>query len=363
MSKKTKRLLGILLLLVCVVLVYVAVTKLVKEEEPDNSNEPEAVSQVGIEAVQGMVYASEETSQEAVSLIRKSNIWYYEEDEEFPIDQEYVTSMVKTAAEVTANRTVDNPSEDLSEYGLDNPLTTVTLKLGSGKQEVFYIGSYNQAVEGYYLKLEGSDKIYVVSGQMKFAYDMTLYDIAKKEEYPLVESTSFTHIKIENGETVTEIKGVIEEGADEYISSNQYVEKVTTWKISENGAVYKTGDQTKLQSLITSLSGMDYTHMQEFRSDETKKAKYGLDESAIKVTVDYEVLDETTARQVTNKDGISEIVCDTLEKQYVLYIGKKIVGSGYYEEYCVQIEGSKGIYTIESELLDAIVEMSAKDYY
>jgi len=81
------------------------------------------------------------------------------------------------------------------------------------------------------------------------------------------------------------------------------------------------------------------------------------------LTVDYEVLDETTAREVEGEDGISEIVCDTIEKQYVLRIGNQIPEDGFSDpEYYVCLEGSDVIYTITVESLENIVNISADKY-
>lgn len=365
MKKKAVRLAVIFVLLVAVIAALLIVLKQTKEEEPEKK-EQKAVSQTEVEDIEKLTYSCEATSGESVTLVREKNIWYYDKDRDFPLDQEYVTNtMVKTASQATANQTIENPDGNMSSYGLDNPVLTIVLGKITGEEVTMHVGSYNESVEGYYLKVEGDSNLYLINGELVFGFDMTIYEIADKEDFPLVEKTSFTHIKIERPDSVTEFKGEIEEGAETYISEKDYVEKIKTWKISDNGAVYKTGNQDKAQALIEQLASFDYDSMVAYHvtDEERSSAKYGFDTTKTVLTVDYEVLDETTARQVEGEGGINEIVCDTIQKQYVLEIGARVPENGFDDPaYYVSLAGSDVIYTMTADMLDVVVNMNAKDY-
>ncbi len=363
MKKKTKRLIVVGVLLVFLLVLLLVVTSLRKEEEV-GEKPPESVSQTEVKDIEGITYTSDSTSGEAVSLIREKNIWYYENDKEFPLDQDYVTNnMVLTAAEATANRTVENPTDNLAEYGLDNPAVTITLKKVTGDEVHMSIGSYNESVEGYYLQVEGDENIYLVDGQMVFAFDMSVYDIADKEDYPYVEENSFVHVKIEKGGKTVEFKGQVKEDAQEYLTSNYYYEKIKTWMISKYGSSYKEGNQTAIQELIAQLAILDYSSMIDYHAEEAELKAFGIDEDCVVLTVDYQVLDESTAREVEGADGITEIVCDTIDKQYVLRIGDEVPGDGFSDpEYYVSMEGSDVVYTMDAASLEAIVELNVKNY-
>lgn len=365
MKKKAVRLIIVFALLAVLIAVLFIVMKLTKKEKTPQK-EPESVSQTEVADIEGLTYRCESSGGEEVSLVRENGIWYYEKDRDFPLDQEYVTNtMVKTAAQAAANKTIENPSDDLASYGLDNPVLTITLKKITGDTVTMNIGSYNESVEGYYLKVDGDSNIYLVNGELVFGFDMTIYELADKEDFPLVETTSFTHIKIERPDSVIEFKGEIEEDAETYISQKDYVEKVKTWKMSDNGSVYRTCSQDKVQELIQLMSGYDYESMAVYHAtaEERSSDKYGFGASKTVLTVDYEVLDETTARQVQGEGGINEIVCDTIQKQYVLEIGAKVPENGYDDPaYYVSLADSDVIYTMTADMLDSIVNMDAKDY-
>lgn len=364
MHKKKVRLLVCIFLFVVVTIALVFVRQLTKDKK-EPKKEAQSVSQTQVKDIEGLVYRSESTNGEEISLVRKKDVWYYEKDKEFPLDQAYVTNnMVLTAAQATANRKLENPSEDLSEYGLDDPSTTIILKKITGDEVTMHIGSYNTNVEGYYLKVEGDDAIYLVDGQMVFAFDMSIYEIADKEEYPLVEEGSFVHVRILKEKKVLEFKGEVEENAPKYVSKDSYMEQEKTWSVSDNGTAYRKGNQQAVKELIAKMAAFDYSKMIAFHADEEQKRQYGLDEEhAVVLTVDYQVLDETTARQVEIEDGITEIQCDTLDKRYELYIGDKTPNDGFdEEEYYVCMKDSDVIYTMSAESLEDIVQMNAKNF-
>lgn len=365
MKKKFITLLVVVILLAVLLVVFFCLKDSNEKKEKDAQEiKTEAVSQTEVKDIEGIIYASESTSYEAVSLVREKDIWYYEEDKEFPLDQNYVTNnMVLTAAEASANKTLDNPTEDLTQYGFDNPRTEITLRKINGDTVHMVIGDYNESVEGYYLKVDGDDKIYLVDGQMVFAFDMSVYEIADKEDYPLVEESSFVHIKAQKGEKTLELAGEVEENAKEQIVNSSYMEKMKTWKISKNGGTYQKGNQEAIQELIANLSAMDYSGMMDYKPDKKALERYGLGEDAMTLTVDYQVLDEMTARQVEIEDGITEIVCDTIDKQYVLKIGNPVPEDGYSEpEYYVAMEGSVAVYSVTAETLRNLVEFNEEAY-
>ncbi len=362
MKKKKTRIILCIVLLLVVTAALILVKQLTKEKK-ETKKKVQPVSQTEVKDIEGLIYRSESTGGEEVSFVRDKDIWYYEKDKEFPLDQSYVTNnMVLTAAQATANRTLENPSGNLSEYGLDNPHTTITLKKITGDKVTMHIGSYNENVEGYYLKVEGDDRIYLVDGQMVFAFDMSIYEIADKEDFPLVEESSFAHIHIQKDKRVLELKGEIKENTPKHVTKDSYMEQEKTWSVSDNGTAYREGNQQAIKELIAKMTAFDYSKMIAYRADVDEKKQYGLDEEhAVILTVDYQVLDETTARQVEVADGITEIQCDTLDKQYVLYIGQEIPDDGFDgAEYYVCMKDSDVIYTISAESLADIVLMDAK---
>lgn len=362
MGKKGKRLIGVVGVLFLVMLVYVVVTKvIIGNTDTEDDTTRIAVSQIGAENITAFSYACEETNGEFLTMIRENDIWYYEEDRNFPLNQSFVTSMAKTAAEINASRVLEGDLQELSEYGLENPSLTAHVTQKNGDIVTFYVGDYNETAEAYYLKKEGDSNIYLVNGSLKMSFDMSLYELVKMEEYPTVETGSFVHVKIEKDDLVMEIKGVVEEDASEYIENN-YLEKEKTWYISVDGSEYKKGNQVRIKALIEELSGYSFFREVNYKAENSELVSYGLENPSITITVDYQVLDETTARVVEHGDRINEIVCDTLDKQYILYIGNETSDKVYAEDYYAKLKNSNAICTVETSTLNRILELNVDQY-
>ncbi len=178
MNKKVLRIVIILIVLAALVGAYFALTTFVKDDGDEESAEDTvAVSQEGVENITAMSYLSDETNGEYISLHKENDVWYYDADNEFPLNQTYVTAMAKSVAQIEADRELEGEIADLSEYGFDNPLVTVKVEYKDGTNKTVYVGNYNESTENYYLKTEEPDTIYRVDGSIKLNFEMGLYDI------------------------------------------------------------------------------------------------------------------------------------------------------------------------------------------
>lgn len=363
MGKKGKKLLIISLILLLLLAVYgIAMAVMNKDKKEDEDNQGIAVSQVGTENITSFSYSCEDTENEFLTLYKENDIWYYKQDKDFPVNQDFVTAMAKSAADVSASRKLEGDVQELSAYGLDNPTVTVHLNLKDGSEKTFYIGAYNESAESYYLRIEGDSSVYLIDGSLKLNFTMGLYDLAQMEEFPLVETGSFVHVKVEDNDTTMEIKGSVKEDAEEYVGEKNYLEQEKTWLVSKDGSVYEEGNQNNLKTLIEAMSAYEFYREVNYKASDEDLESYGLKDPAVTLTVDYQVLDEKTARIEQRGDNINEVVCDTLDKQYILYIGDKTNDTNYADDYYVRLEGSDIIYTMEKNTIEAIINLNVNDY-
>ena len=369
MSKKVKRLLLVVVVLCVLTALYFILTKTVlKPDDEENKNEQKdniAVSQVGAENIRSFSYCCADTNNEFLTLIKdKGDVWHYEKDESFPLNQKYVTVMAKGLGSIKAERVIlKEEAGDLSEYGFDNPTISIRFTENDGTETACYIGNENASTENFYFRIEGDSNIYQINADLKVNFTMGLYDLFDMEDYPLVETSSFRHVEIQNGDQTMHLKGVIEEDAEEHISINSsYMEKDTSWYVGVGNEDYKLGNQITIKALIEELSKFAFYRAVDYNVDENKYAKYGLDQPKAVIKVDYQVLDETTARTVEVAEGISEIQCDPIDKQYTLYVGNASNDTNYADDYYVRLEGSTKIYTIESSALERFLQLDSSTY-
>ena len=62
-----------------------------------------------------------ESSGGRIDLVRTDKGWVYEEDKTFPLNQNFVDTMLDKTAQLTARRFVAEGSRHFGEYGLDRP--------------------------------------------------------------------------------------------------------------------------------------------------------------------------------------------------------------------------------------------------
>lgn len=363
MSKKWKKLLIIGLILLLLLAAYgITMTFMDGKKKEDKGKQDVAVSQVGTEHITSFSYSSEDTGNEFLTFYKEKDIWYYQEDKEFPVNQKIVTVMAKAAADLNATRKLEGDVQELSAYGLDHPAVTVHLNLKDGSKKSFYVGSYNESTESYYLRMDGDSSIYLVDGNLKLNFTLGLYDLVQMEKFPLVETGSFVHVKVEKNDGTVEIKGTVKDDAKKYVGQKNYLEQEKTWLVSHNGSEFQEGNQESLSALIGAMSGFEFYREVNYKASEQDLESYGLKNPAVTLTVDYQVLDESTARVEQRESNVNEVVLDTMDKQYVLYIGDKTKDTNYANDYYVRLKGSDIVYTMEKSTIEAILDININDY-
>lgn len=82
--------------------------------------------------------------------------------EDVAIDQTSARDIVRTASHVEAEDTIREDLNNLPEYGLDDPIATITAKYSDGKTNTYYFGNNAPGSGTYYMLIDGIDKVYNV---------------------------------------------------------------------------------------------------------------------------------------------------------------------------------------------------------
>ncbi len=86
-------------------------------------------------------HVSIENANGTLYFFKKDDNWVYEEDENFPLDEDTFENLVSILEEVSAVRTLEGAGSP-DEYGLSKPAVTVTAETGDGVKQELYIGRY-----------------------------------------------------------------------------------------------------------------------------------------------------------------------------------------------------------------------------
>ena len=123
---------------------------------------------------------------------KTDDTWISENDEKLDVDEDQISTMIGTLSSITADSTIPD-AEDLSEYGLDEPVQTLNLSFADGTTKELIFGMENEIVGGQYVKVSGDDHVYLVDSTFTSStMNKSLEDLQKieKEEDDTADSAA-----------------------------------------------------------------------------------------------------------------------------------------------------------------------------
>ena len=287
---------------------------------------------------------------EKMTFDRSDESWQYADDADFPLNEDYINTMLNTISEVVSYRTIDE-TDDLEQYGLEDPVCRVEVALtdeteGNMPDETetvsLSIGSESAMGGRRYISI-GDGNIYMVDSSVLDSFSYGLLDVVEKDEIPAMTQTN--RFTIQTRDNAMEIDFLEESGlsySDEYI-----------WFLNKDGE-YTALDTDMTYDLIDTVGTMAWGDCVDYDASENL-SKYGLDDPAATVSVEYTTTVQTDTGQ-TDEDG--EPVYDTEETAaaFVLEIGD------YTGDYCyARAAGSDIVCLIDESIADALIYADADD--
>jgi Domain of unknown function (DUF4340) len=95
-------------------------------------------------------------------------------------DQDAVSQLVSSVATVNADRVVEDKASGLSQYGLEPPVTEVTLTTKDGKTRRLLLGDDAPTSGGAYAKVDGDARVFTVASYTKTGFDKSAKDLRDK---------------------------------------------------------------------------------------------------------------------------------------------------------------------------------------
>lgn len=93
---------------------------------------------------------------------KKEKDWVLTQPSDIKVDSSAVSSLTSDILALNADKVIEENAADLSKYGLATPGTKVTVKLTDGSLKVLEMGDSTPTKDGYYVKLQGSNKVYTI---------------------------------------------------------------------------------------------------------------------------------------------------------------------------------------------------------
>lgn len=336
-NRQAMKMTAAVIVLVIVVAAYFGISMWNKSEADKEEAENASIELLDITA-DDIDKFSYEYNGETITFVKEDGTWYLDSDRDFPVKQTSIEGKLSSVASTTASREIEISEDNLADYGLDEPVNTITVTDNNGNETIFEIGDQNGTSSEYYCRLNESNKVYMISSSLDSMMSFDVYTVADMSTFPTISSDSIKELTVDDG--------------------NQS----------------KVLDKDEDSSAFTAISSLYYTNQIDYDCEDM--SKYGLDEPQYTVTIKYleETEDETeedtdtqaadeteTLSDETSETGDTEETEETYDEAdlttVTLYIGDS-TDSGYY----VRVDDSTEVHMISSDDVENITgSLSSED--
>lgn len=278
-----------------------------------------------------------ESEERTLEFALEGEKWIEVNNEGLPIVQATMNNLTAAFTELSATHTVEEKTENLSEYGLDNPRLILTGRNAEGKEAVIYVGIQNAVTSEYYIYTEAVPGVHTVAAVRMNYFARSLMDFAELPEYPYVTEGNFESLEIVNGDE--HMKAETLEKSDYDMSG------MMTWYVTEPFEHEYVAHTTTLDKVMAAVADLSYSKAESYNPAEAELEKMGLAQPQKELAFRYkEYSDGTTENQEVS--------------DYHLYIGNQKEGTDYYY---VREADSGLVLLMGKEALDEVFSYTAKD--
>ncbi len=243
--------------------VYVAVFE--RGKPADDQLEGTAVWAVQADRVQRLEL---DNGRERVVLARDGQSWRVVQPVAWPADTVAVRELLDSVAGLKAERTVAEEGADLSSFGLVRPSFRLQVELAGGQQRRLLVGDKSPVADSYYVQVEGSPAVYLVSGWWLDRLRKSAHDLRDKRvaNFPVDQVRRVRLIRSDTSQPLVEL--VRQEG---------------TWRMAAPFADLAEADE--VESLLWALNGLV---AEQFVDRPGPASSYGLDRPRLLVELQGE---------------------------------------------------------------------------
>lgn len=270
MKKKTKHLLVLACILICLLIAYLVIPSFMENNEDTEDGETNQevldVTEFSTEDIASYSYKNENYE---ISFLVTDDGCVNTEDANFPVNLSTVAGQLTLLGDMTYLTVVDNTNKE--DFNLVNPPVTMTVTLKDGSVRNFAIGDQAPYDSNFYLLDVDKDIIYLVGIDLYSEFTTTWTTLVNKETVVSVATDQIIDVTVESDEfqpiTIT------------YDETLEY-----PWQLSTQEGTF-AGDS----DLITEKLGIFNTYIFRYvyEYDVQDLDQYGLTDPSTTVTVRY----------------------------------------------------------------------------
>lgn len=239
-----------------------------EEKVEQIKNSGETILTIPIDTVTALSW----TNEDGTFSFTKGEAWTYDGDFAFPVDEEKVNELLAQFEDFAAAFVI-NDVEDYAQYGLDEPICTISITAGEETYTV-ELGDFSKMDEQRYVSI-GDGKAYLVNHDPLDEFYAVLRDMILDDTIPEFDTA----------------KQIAFTGSENYTIS--YDEE--TKSICADDVYFTDGkplDTAVITEWLTSLHELDLTNYVSYNVTDEELETFGLDEPALAITLDYSSSDE-----------------------------------------------------------------------
>lgn len=273
-SKRLCILLGVLLVFSVLTL---GVSKYEKRREKIK-NSDEIIMELSSEDITSLSWEYEKEK----LAFHKDKTWLYDEDENFPVDEEKIGRLLKNFESFGVSFIIEE-AKDLSQYGLDNPLCKISIGAGEKTYEIL-LGDYSTMDEERYVSI-GDGNVYLVRDDPLESFDVKLKDMIQHDEIP--EFDSVTEIEFSGSENYKAV----------YKKDQKITYSAEDLYFVKDGSKELPLDTEKVENYAEIIRELNLTDYMTYHVTDEELETYGLDDPELTVDLQYGIQDEDSERK------------------------------------------------------------------
>ena len=256
--------LGVLsgVLIIACVAALVALHTNEKQEEIKTNGE--TVLSVEPDSVTALSWTYDETT----LSFHRDDVWQYDDDAEFPVSDSSMDTLLEEFQDFAATFTIEN-ADDLSQYGLDEPICTITLTADDQTYTV-KLGDYSTMDSQRYVDI-GDGNVYLAASDPLDTYDVELKDLIANDSVP--EFDAINQIAFSGA---SDVVAAYDEDAKSLCADDAY--------FTSDGQPF---DTSRLSSYISALDNLKLTEYVTYKATDEDLSTYGLDNPELTISIDY----------------------------------------------------------------------------
>lgn len=314
----------------------------IEEKKEQIKNSDEIVLEVSGDSVTSLSWEYEDTA----LAFHKGDSWLYDEDEAFPVDEEKIEELLSGFEAFGVSFIIENV-EDYAQYGLDEPVCTISLSTENESYEIL-LGDYSAMDSQRYISI-GDGNVYLAAEDPFEDFEIGLKDMINHDETPDFDFVSKITFAGEESYSLT----YEENSVNTYCAEDVYF----TQRTGESLPL----DTSSVQDYLDNIHYLSLTDYVTYNATEEELRSYGLDAPELSVTVDYTY--ENEEEEEVSDTFILHVSRDPEEKKEAEEAAEKEEeddSSSEEEEITayVRVGESQIVYKITSSEYESLMEAS-----